>query len=174
MPRTRHACLVRTPDGHEHPVVIVSDLSVLRLHCRERWLVPQIAKEIDDERNGFLSERDFASWMKPTGTGQGSTARELRLLRPRRGLSRAPSHWSPEVLRRELQMMLIQAGLAPIDLMKACESPRPIVGNPGRSPLSTLPGLSPFFDLCCARGMVAPQGIRTWEESSSAPNLFLT
>lgn len=75
---------------------------------------------MDADRSGYVSERDFTEWLNGSSSSGGAAKADgLQLIRP---LNRIPGFWTAEGLRSALQEMLVEADLAPVDLMKAWDS----------------------------------------------------
>lgn len=96
---------------------------------KHAWLISQIWRELDDG-SGRVGEQDFAAWLMGS-EGRKTRARKLRLDGYHDGIAKSGTsngklaeEWSPEMLRAKLQQALIDANLAPLDLLRAYDSNR--------------------------------------------------
>ena len=93
-------------------------MDLLGLPRGNQWLVAELFKEMDADYSGQVSETDFTSWLSDA-QGAAVTLRNITLIKP---LPCLPDGWSPEALHKALQRMLMNAGLSPVDLLRAWDN----------------------------------------------------
>ena len=98
------------------------DEAMLRigLPAKSIWLVDALFKQIDLDGSGDVTIREMSAWLNGVEIRKG-LARKLRL-RSRDGLVLRDLTWNAATLRAQLQVALIDAGLSPIDLLRAWDT----------------------------------------------------
>ena len=85
----------------------------------EAKVLLEIFDSMDEDRSGAIGLTELHRWMNNI-IGRKTLARSLRLRdRGRHGTSLEDLEWTPNVLREQIQLMLMHARLAPLDLIRS-------------------------------------------------------
>jgi Ca2+-binding EF-hand superfamily protein len=84
---------------------------------REKALVRGLFEQMDTDGSGVIGQRDLYAWMRGA-EAKRDRAQRLTLRKP------APRdiEWTPETLRKALQLALSHAAIGPVDLLRAWDS----------------------------------------------------